>query len=59
MAKTGDVEASIVLLEGDATVDAKDKVRMRKIGGLICIQYDFMFKTSILMLHLWAKVPWQ
>ena len=57
MAKTGDVEASIVLLEGDATVDAMDKVRMRKIGGLIFVQYDFMFKTSILMLHLWEKFP--
>ena len=28
VAKTGDVEASIVLLEGDATVDAMDKVRL-------------------------------
>jgi hypothetical protein len=40
VAKTGDVEASIVLLEGDATVDAMDKVRMRTIK-----RSYLMFKT--------------
>ena len=55
MAKTGNVEASIILLEGDATVDAMDKVRLLEIDrrsylhSILKSDVTFMDKSSLVM----------